>query len=80
MMHISTTILLLIGSFIAGRVYENNLRTKNCEECESIRDFIQTNELCKYCSKEIDTCDKKCYKNILDRRRKHYRNREDVEK
>ncbi|HBG0426678.1 hypothetical protein [Clostridioides difficile] len=79
-MHISTTILLLIGSFIAGRVYENNLRTKNCEECESIRDFIQTNELCKYCSKEIDTCDKKCYKNILDRRRKHYRNREDVEK
>ncbi|MBY1916846.1 hypothetical protein KWW91_10480 [Clostridioides difficile] len=79
-MHISTTILLLIGSFITGRVYENHLRTKNCEECKSIRDFIQTNELCKYCSKEIDTCDKKCYKNILERRRKHYRNREDVEK
>ncbi|HBG7257735.1 hypothetical protein [Clostridioides difficile] len=57
-MHISTTILLLIGSFIAGRVYENHLRAKNCEECESIRAFIQSNELCEYCSKEIDTCEK----------------------
>ncbi|HHQ5499616.1 TPA: hypothetical protein ACSREK_000650 [Clostridioides difficile] len=79
-MHISTTILLLIGSFIAGRVYENHLRTKNCEECESIREFIQSNDLCEYCSKEIDTCDKKCYKNILKRRRKHYMNREGAEK
>ncbi|HBF6386207.1 TPA: hypothetical protein KOV37_003985 [Clostridioides difficile] len=56
------------------------MRTENCEECESIREFIQSNELCEYCSKEIDTCDKKCYKNILKRRRKYYIDGEDVEK
>ncbi|UDN60226.1 hypothetical protein [Clostridioides sp. ES-S-0010-02] len=79
-MNILGGLILIVGSFIAGRIYENHLRAKNCEKCESMRKFIQSNELCEYCSKEIDTCDKKCYKNILDRRRKYYKNREGVEK
>lgn len=36
-MHISTTILLLIGSFIAGRVYEYRLNLKKCENCDNKR-------------------------------------------
>ncbi|EGT3850366.1 hypothetical protein MZI42_18520 [Clostridioides difficile] len=79
-MNILASVLLIGISFIVGRVYENHLRAKSCEECKSIMEFIQSNDLCEYCSKEIDTCDKKCYKNILDRRRKHYRNREGVKK
>ncbi|EGT4600677.1 hypothetical protein DFW26_14615 [Clostridioides difficile] len=79
-MNVLASAILVTGSFIAGRVYENHLRTKNCEECKHIMEFIQSNELCEYCSKEIDTCDKKCYKNILERRRKHYIDGKDVEK
>ncbi|UWD47121.1 hypothetical protein NYR90_11245 [Clostridioides difficile] len=79
-MNVLASAILIAVSFVTGRIYENRLRAKNCEKCESIREFIQTNELCKYCSKEINTCDKKCYKNILERRRKHYMNREGAEK
>lgn len=38
-MHISTTILLLIGSFIAGRVYEYRLNLKECENCDNMGGF-----------------------------------------
>ncbi|MCU6076025.1 hypothetical protein H3T76_20060, partial [Clostridioides difficile] len=34
-MHISTTILLLIGSFIAGRVYEYRLNLNENDEADS---------------------------------------------
>lgn len=79
-MNVLASAILIAVSFIAGRIYENRLRAKSCEECKSIMEFIQSNDLCEYCSKEIDTCDKKCYKNILERRRKYYRDREGVEK
>ncbi|WP_255611741.1 hypothetical protein [Clostridioides sp. ZZV14-6044] len=38
-MSILTSIVLIISSFIVGRVYEYRLNLKECENCDNMRGF-----------------------------------------
>lgn len=38
-MHILTCILLIIASFMVGRIYEYRLQLKECENCDNIGGF-----------------------------------------
>ncbi|MDS6170981.1 hypothetical protein [Clostridioides difficile] len=38
-MNILASLILIVGSFIAGRIYEYRLNLKECENCDNMRGF-----------------------------------------
>ncbi|WP_255287829.1 hypothetical protein [Clostridioides sp. ZZV14-5902] len=38
-MNILASLILIVGSFIAGRVYEYRLNLKECENCDNMGGF-----------------------------------------